>query len=122
MTGGARRYTTLEVEAICCAWEWMLDQRDGLLRAEFERSGTVAMRHTAIDAGTAIERWFAEWCALDLRNRDSLSGHPYDWEIVPAMMEIYVAHGSSNAGRAACFARLDEIGKPRRKARSEGQN
>lgn len=105
-------YTPLQVEAIACAWEHMLDNRDKApFAAGFYDLGTVSMRHRAIALGCIIEGWFQEWVGDDPTHerRDALGGYPYDWEIIPAMLTIAYTCGTSATCKQLAFSKLDQM-------------
>ncbi|MCO5730117.1 hypothetical protein [Rhizobium sp. SSA_523] len=75
-------FTTLQLEAALCAWEWMCEARDGdLLKPLFEGIGSSAMRHVSMQAGDI---------ALRVHNHMESQGYEfvnaYDWEFVPEVL------------------------------------
>jgi hypothetical protein len=81
-------YSHLQVEAALCIWEKFLDDYNGLgveeapPFAEYWREhGTVHMRHLSIA--------LAGYCLAvhDALADDVVDGRPYDWEIIPAILD-----------------------------------
>lgn len=76
------------VEAALCVWEDMLARRHEFPERNpemvrlWDEFGTVHMRSLS----PAIGSWIVE--ATGLIERDSLDASPYDWEIVPAFVEL----------------------------------
>ena len=75
-------YTTLQMEAALCAWEWMCENRDhAMLKKYFDDMGSAAMRHCSMQAGDI---------ALRVHDHMSSRGYgyadAYDWEFVPGVL------------------------------------
>jgi len=87
MTDDRKIYSHLQVEAALCIWEDLLGRYDAPLahpasfRAYWQVHGTVAMRHLSIA--------LADYClaVYDAIPADDRHGHPYDWEIIPAILD-----------------------------------
>ncbi len=87
MTAGPQ-WSHLAMEAALCVWEDLLERYDRFptqnpgIVAQWKKNGTVHMRSLC----PAIGSWIAE--AFELFERDSLDGSAYDWEIVPAFVNL----------------------------------
>ena len=77
-----KTFTQHQVEAALCAWEWMLDERQGKLSDQFEKLGSAAMRHCSQQAGDIALRVHEHMRAQGYEFIGS-----YDWEFVPAVLE-----------------------------------
>ncbi|EFO30117.1 hypothetical protein TRICHSKD4_3692 [Roseibium sp. TrichSKD4] len=85
-------YTTLEMEAALCVWEWinevtLLDHETKspewiTLR---ENLGSIELRHKSMDLGKWCLKVF-DICTKD--DQDIFEGHPYDFEVIPAIMSF----------------------------------
>lgn len=80
-------FTTLHMEAALCLWEAMLEDRDKLaqLNAEWDRWGTVEMRHCAIELAPSV---CAVWDCMTVEEREACI--PYDWEFVPLFLRCLI--------------------------------
>jgi hypothetical protein len=87
MTVPPQSYSPLQVEAALCIWECWLDSVVAPLRKPapaFQRywksHGTAAMRHLSIE--------LADYClsVYDHISCEVKYGHPYDWEVIPAIL------------------------------------
>lgn len=89
-------YTELEAEAALCLWEAMIEAKieaekradygDGVgsdLLSAWEDTGSLFMRHEALRLAHVVCETF------DLIPADVRDGHPYDWEIVPAILDTF---------------------------------
>jgi hypothetical protein len=75
-------YTTLQMEAALCAWEWMCENRDhAMLKKYFEDMGSAAMRHCSMQAGDIARRVYAHMQGQGYGYADA-----YDWEFVPGVL------------------------------------
>lgn len=75
-------YTTLQMEAALCAWEWMCENRDhAILKNYFAELGSAAMRHCSMQAGDIARRVYAHMEELGYGFADA-----YDWEFVPSVL------------------------------------
>lgn len=90
---GERRpetYSTLEMEAALCVWEWINDvtlgtenQRNEAWSKLREETGSIELRHSSMALG--------KWClsVYDICTEgdpDIFDGLSYDWEVIPAIM------------------------------------
>lgn len=81
-------FTRLEGEAALCLWEAMNDARCASpppqwaapMLAHWEASGSVQMRHHALDLAAWACRVF------DLIPEEDRDGFAYDWEVIPAIL------------------------------------
>ena len=83
------RWSHLAMEAALCVWEELLNRFDNTtehaaLNHFWGEAGTVHMRSLS----PAIGSWIVE--SFSLVERDSFDGHAYDWEIVPAYVDLIV--------------------------------
>lgn len=89
-------YTELEAEAALCLWEAMIEAKieaekradygDGVtsdLLSAWEDSGSMFMRQEALRLAHVVCETF------DLIPADVRDGHPYDWEVVPAILDTF---------------------------------
>lgn len=75
-------YTTLQMEAALCAWEWMCENREHeLLKPHFEGHGSGAMRHCSMQAGDIALRVHVHMESQGYEFADA-----YDWEFVPGVL------------------------------------
>lgn len=75
-------FTTLQMEAALCAWEWMCENRDHeLLKEYFEGLGSAAMRHCAMQAGDIALRVHEH---MESQGYEFMNA--YDWEFVPEVL------------------------------------
>lgn len=76
-------FSVLEMEGALCAWEHLTDNRDNPKYGDlFDKLGTAAMRHCAMQAGMIASHVYEEMKAASYGFDE-----PYDWEFVPAVCE-----------------------------------
>src|SRR5262249_40857739 len=88
-TDPPKAHSHLQVEAALCIWENWIDrkmrtptnERDTAFHNYWEHCGTVTIRHLSID--------LADYClaVYDALPDEEKYGRPYDWEIIPAILE-----------------------------------
>lgn len=76
-------FSLVEAEGALCAWEWMLENRDGdLMKGYFEGIGAGGMRMVSMQAGAICQQ---------VHERIEARGYEYsecfDWEFVPAVLQ-----------------------------------
>lgn len=75
-------YTTLQMEAALCAWEWMCENREHeQLKPHFESHGSAVMRHCSMQAGDIALRVHDHMTAQGFEFVDA-----FDWEFVPGVL------------------------------------
>jgi hypothetical protein len=88
MTDEHKLYSLLQVEAALCIWEKLLRDYDAIpfgadipFGSYWRARGTAAMRHFSIA--------LADYClaVYDALTDDDKYGRPYDWEIIPAILD-----------------------------------
>jgi hypothetical protein len=74
-------YSSCDVEAALCVFEWMMDERDKSMKDWFDGTGWAAMRSVAADVGV--------WCNSLYEHVPEkwVEGQAWDWEIIPAMLD-----------------------------------
>lgn len=82
-------YTESNVEAALCVWEDLLARTSGDLSGDdpgldafLHANGTVVLRQHAVSLGVWVDQ------AYGLMNEDVRDAVPFDWEIVPALMDL----------------------------------
>ncbi|MBC2806605.1 hypothetical protein C3Y94_025985 [Rhizobium ruizarguesonis] len=77
-------FSPLEMEAALCSWEWMLENvKHPVFKGIWEGLGYAAMRACATQAGTIVLAVYDHMTDLDYEFVTS-----YDWEFVPAVLEL----------------------------------
>ena len=79
-------FTTLQMEAALCAWEWMLENTNHEVFANdgeplFEEVGYAGMRHCSMQAGLIVLQVFDH---MEAQGFGFIGA--YDWEFVPAVL------------------------------------
>lgn len=74
-------YTRDHVEASLCAWEWCLNNKSPEWSERISDIGTCTLREWCIDLGPYINSVY------EALNHDVRSDVPFDWDIVPRIME-----------------------------------
>lgn len=81
-------YTTGDVEAALCVWEWVLDRTlittedsHPALNEYRETYGTAQLRSDCVDIGVWVDKVY------NLLDEDTKDRHCFDWDVVPEIME-----------------------------------
>lgn len=84
-------YTSLEMEAALCIWEWLNTQPPAAWTEYREQHGTVCLRWECADV-------FAPWVlkvydGVKAIDDDAWDFFSYDWEVIPMIMDFIILDG-----------------------------
>lgn len=80
---GRTAFSRDETASALCAWEWMLEHREGpMLGSLFDSNGSGSMRAVSIQAGIICHQAWERMRAMGYNFAES-----YDWDFVPSVLE-----------------------------------